>query len=82
MEYGSRRLYRTLANLEISIGFLYLHVYTEHTDIRVTLVLRQAMTASPHGIFQMSFRFIHYDTFTNQTRQKLITCDARGMRGT
>ena len=27
-----------LANLEISIGFLFLHVCTEHTDIRVTLV--------------------------------------------
>ena len=75
MEHDSRRPYRTLASLKNSIGFLFLHICTEHTDLRVTLIERKAMTVSPHGFFQMSFRFIHYDTFTNQTRQRLITCD-------
>ena len=35
MERGSRRLYRTLSSLKMSIGFLILHVYTEHPDLRV-----------------------------------------------
>ena len=38
--------------------------------------------ASPDGIFQMSCRFILYDTLTNQTRQNLIICDVCGMLGT
>ena len=38
IEYGSRRLYRTLVSLEISIGFLFLHVCTNHIDLHVTLV--------------------------------------------
>ena len=74
MVHCSRRLYHTLASSKFSTGFPILHVCTEHIDLRVTSVLRQSITAPPHGIFQTSFRCIPYDTFTNQTRQRWECC--------